>query len=156
YRDVAAAHGCLLVDGQSYFHTIGRHGQLDDHLFHDGIHPSLRGQIALAQAILHGLRTRAAFGWPEDVPAPRIAPARSAARFGMGPAAWRYICLWGIMFYDLAYPMRYDPSQRLERKQAFAQAAERIEAGESPESVGLPNVGVPEAVPAVGVDAASL
>jgi len=23
---------------------------LDDHLFHDGIHPSLRGQIALAQA----------------------------------------------------------------------------------------------------------
>ena len=47
YNDVAARHGCILIDGQAYFHAIGRHGLLDEHLFHDGIHPSLRGQIAL-------------------------------------------------------------------------------------------------------------
>jgi lysophospholipase L1-like esterase len=154
YRDVAARHGCILVDGQGYFHAIGRRGLLDDHLFHDGIHPSLRGQIALAQAVLHALKSRGAFGWPRDRPAPRIEPAQCAAHFGMGPAAWRYICLWGIMFYDLCYPMRYDPSRRLEMKQVFAQAAERIQAGELPETVGLPNVGVPEPVPVVQADRA--
>jgi hypothetical protein len=149
YRAVAVRHGCILIDGQSYFHAIGRHGLLDDHLFHDGIHPSLRGQIALAQAVLNALRERGVFGWPKDSPAPRIDPARCAAHFGLVPAAWRYICLWGIMFFDLTFPIRYDPSQRLEKKQAFATAAERIEAGEAPEALGLPNVGVPEAVPIV-------
>src|SRR5579883_2209503 len=149
YRDVAARHGCILVDAQSYFHAIGRRGLLDDHLFHDGMHPSLRGQIALAQAVLQALKARGAFGWPKTIPTPRIDPARCAAHFGMGPHAWRYLCLWGIMFYDLTYPMRHDSSRRLEQKRAFARAAERIAAGESPEAVGLPNIGVPAAVPAV-------
>ncbi len=55
YRDVAARHGWILIDGQSYFHAIGRHGLLDDELFQDAMHPSLRGQIALAQAVLVAL-----------------------------------------------------------------------------------------------------
>ena len=46
YRDVASRHGCILIDGQNYFHLIGRHGLLDDELFQDAMHPSLRGQIA--------------------------------------------------------------------------------------------------------------
>ncbi len=35
YREIAARHGCILIDGQAYFHAIGRHGQLDDSLFQD-------------------------------------------------------------------------------------------------------------------------
>lgn len=150
YRDVAARHGCILVDGQALFHAVGRHGLLDEDLFHDGMHPSLRGQIALAQGVLHELRARGAFGWPKDSPEPVIDPARCVEHFGLRPDVWRYICLWGIMFYDKTWPIRYDPSHRLEMKHVFARAADRIEAGEPPEAVGLANIGTPEPVPVVG------
>jgi lysophospholipase L1-like esterase len=149
YREVAARHDSILIDGQSYFHAIGRHGLLDDALFHDGIHPSLRGQIALAQAILQALQKRRAFGWPLESPAVVIDPASCAKRFGLTTDVWRRICLWGIMFYDRTSGARYDSSHRLDMKGAFASAAVRIKSGEAPESVGLPNVGVPEPVPDV-------
>jgi hypothetical protein len=149
YHEVASRHRAILIDGQSHFHAIGRHGLLDDNLFNDAMHPSLRGQIALAQATLHALYQRKAFGWPSDSSLPLIDPARCAKHFGLVPAAWKYICHWGIMFYDLTAPMRYDPSQRLQMKRVYATAANRIEAGVAPETVGLPNVGVPECVPVV-------
>jgi hypothetical protein len=57
YREVASQHGCIFIDGQSYLHAIGRNGLLDDEqLFQDAIHPSLRGQIALAQTVLCGVQ----------------------------------------------------------------------------------------------------
>ncbi len=148
YREVAGRHrGSLFLDGQAYFHAIGRRGLLDEGLFHDGMHPSFRGQIAIAQAILRALHARRAFGWPADAPAPTVDPARCADHFEIGSAVWRRICLWGIMFYDRTWPMRYDPSYRQEKKRVFAEAVERIEAGEAPESLGLPNIGMPEPVP---------
>jgi hypothetical protein len=115
------------------------------------MHPSLRGQIALAQAVLHVLQARQAFGWPPQRPAPVIDPARCASHFGLVPAAWREICLWGIMFYDKAAPMTYDSTERAQRRAAFVAAADRIEAGDPPESVGLANIGVPPPVPLVPV-----
>jgi lysophospholipase L1-like esterase len=151
YHEVASRHSGILIDGQSYFHAIGRHGLLDDNLFNDGMHPSLRGQIALAQTILQALQKRKAFGWSNDSPAPLIDPARCVKHFGLVPGAWKYICVWGTMFYDLTAPLRYDSSHRLQMKVVFATAANRIEAGEAPEAVGLPNVGVPAPVPAVPI-----
>jgi tetratricopeptide (TPR) repeat protein len=148
YRDVADRHGCILVDSQSYFHAVGQHGLLDDHLFHDGMHPSLRGQIALAQAVLHELHARKAFGWPANSPAPLIDPGECVRRFKITAKVWQYICTWGIMFYDLAHAARYDSSRRLEKKETFGQAFNRIEAGATPESVGLPNIGLPASVSA--------
>ena len=62
YREVAARHGCILIDGQAYLHRIGRHGQLNDELFQDMMHPSLRGYIALSQAVLRALESRRALG----------------------------------------------------------------------------------------------
>jgi hypothetical protein len=151
YREVAARHDCILIDMQSYFHAIGRHGLLDDDLFQDAIHPSLRGQIALAQAVLQSLHARRAFGWPRNSVIPSIDPAQCTAHFRMGPDAWRKICFWGMMFSDMAAPLTYDPAPRLRKRLAYAQAADRIEAGEAPESLGLPNVGIPAAVPTVPV-----
>jgi lysophospholipase L1-like esterase len=147
YRETAARHGSILIDSQAYFRAIGPHGLLDDHLFHDGIHPSLRGQIALAQAILRGLKERGALGWPRALSAPVIDPAACARHFGLGAAAWRSISLWGMGFYELTRGMRYDSAERLFKRQVFADAADRIKAGAAPEAVGLPNIGVPEAVP---------
>jgi hypothetical protein len=55
------------------------------------------------------------------------------------------------MFYDLTSPLRYDPIERLRKKKDFAAAANRIEADEAPELVGLPNIGVPAPVPVVAM-----
>jgi hypothetical protein len=148
YHDVADGHGCILVDGQSYFHAVAEHGLLDEHFFHDAMHPSLRGQIALSQAVLHELHERKALGWPPDRPAPQIDPLECCRKFKIDAAAWEYICLWGIMFYDLSYPLRYDSSHRVAMKEIFGQAYNRIHAGAAPESVGLVNIGLPEPVPA--------
>ena len=146
YREVADRHGCILIDGQSYFHAVGRQGLLDEHLFHDAMHPSFRGQIALAQAVVHELQARKVFGWPASSPPVLIDPARCSQKFNINPAVWESICLWGIMFYDLTYPMRYDQSHRVAMKEVFGQAYNRIHAGATPESVGLPNIGLPAPV----------
>ena len=112
YRDVAAQHGCILIDGQSYFHAIGRHGLLDDELFQDAMHPSLRGQIALAQAVLVALRTRRAFDWPANSAAPVIDPAECVAHFGIDMNTWLQMAMWWKGFNELMAPLRYDPSLR--------------------------------------------
>ncbi len=148
YHEVADRHGCILIDGHSYFHAVADHGLLDEHFFHDAMHPSLRGQIALSQAVLHELQVRKALGWPPDRPAPLIDPAECCREFKIKSAAWEYICLWGIMFYDLSYPLRYDSSHRVAMKEVFGQAYNRIHAGAAAESVGLANIGLPEPVPA--------
>jgi hypothetical protein len=155
YRTVAARHTCILVDGQAYFHAIGPHGMLDDNLFNDAMHPSLRGQIALAQAVLQGLRARRAFGWPEEAPAPVLDPACCARHFGLGQKQWQKLCDWGVMVYDLLSPLHYDPSHRRARQAEFGKARDRIRDGTAPEAAGMPNIGVPEPVPLV-TDAAVL
>jgi hypothetical protein len=146
YHEVASRHECIFIDAQSVFHAIGRHGLLDDELFQDAMHPSLKGQIILAQAVLQALHARRAFGWPAGSPAPVIDPAECAARFGLGPAAWRVICLWGLKFNSLAIPLRYDAGRRRQARDAYAAAADRIAAGAAPESLGMRNIGIPAAV----------
>ena len=148
YRQVAERHDSILVDGQSLFHAIGQHGLLEDHLFHDGMHPSLLGHIALAQGILEALHDRRAFGWSSDAPAPTIDPARCAAHFGLEPKDWKRLAERGSMFYYGTASLRYDPRQRRDKQRAFQAASQRIEAGEAAETIGLPNVGIPHTRPA--------
>jgi tetratricopeptide (TPR) repeat protein len=147
YREVAARHNCVLIDGQSYFHAIGNHGLLDDALFQDAMHPSLRGQIALAQAVLHALKKRRAFGWPAECLAPIIDPDRCVSHFGMKPKDWLALCQWGSGFYTLVTPLRYETSQRGRKRRLYLEAGYRLAAGASAESLGLPNIGIPPVVP---------
>ena len=58
------------------------------------------------------------------------------------------MCRWGEMFYSAAGNLLNDPSQCRARQQAYKDALRRIGAGEPPESLGLPNVGIPQAPPA--------
>ncbi len=149
YRDVASRHEVILVNGQAELHAVGRHGLLDDRLFQDAMHPSLRGQIALAQAVLRRLRAHRAFGWPETVPVTSIDPADCVDRFRMYREGWKRICLWGINFGNYAQGLRYEGALRLEKRKAYADAHDRLVAGEAPEALGIPNIGVPEPVPIV-------
>jgi hypothetical protein len=152
YRDVAALYDCALVDGQALFHALGPRGLLDDSLFHDAMHPSLRGHVALAKGILEALRARRSFGWPSGVPTPAIDAAECAVHFGLRPQDWKPLCERGYMFYYATAALRYDPSQRHAKKRAFEMAARQIARGERAEMVGLPNIGVPSspAVSALG------
>jgi lysophospholipase L1-like esterase len=149
YRRVSSRHQCILIDAQSYFHAIGRHGLLDDRLFNDAMHPSLRGQIALAQAILQGLRDRRAFEWPGSTPAPTLDPRQVAKHFGLGPKQWEWLCAWGVNFYDVTAGAHYDTTARLEKRKAFQRALELIASRHDADANGLPNIGIPEAVPPV-------
>src|SRR5262249_33148385 len=74
YRRVAERHGCILIDGPAELRALSAQGILDDHLINDGNHPSLRGHIALAEAVLRELRDRRSFGWSRGA-APSIDPA---------------------------------------------------------------------------------
>jgi hypothetical protein len=149
YRDVASRHGCILIDGQSYFHAIGRHGLLDDELFQDAMHPSLRGQIALAQAVLVALQKRHAFGWSAESPIPVIDPSQVASHFGIDKSAWRTIAMWWKGFNELVTPLRYDRNMRSRKRAAAIAAVDQLDAGIAPETIGLPNVGTPAAIPVI-------
>jgi hypothetical protein len=142
YHTVASRHHCILVDGQALFHNIGPNGLLDDHLFHDAVHPSLLGHISLAQGILKALWERRAFGWPDSSHLEPISPLDCATHFGMKPADWKSIAESGYMYYHAVSSVRYDWEPRLAKRSAFEKAAERIAAGEPPEAVGLPNIGI--------------
>ena len=152
YREVAARHGCILIDGQSYFHAIGRHGLLDDELFQDAMHPSLRGQIALAQAVLLSLRARRAFGWPDGSGAPVVDPAECAAHFGIDGNTWLHLAIWWKGFNDLVLPLRYDQRLRARKRAVGVDAVSKIHAGVDPQSLGLPNIGIPAEVPLIEPD----
>jgi hypothetical protein len=143
YRAVAARNHCILVDGQALFHAVGKKGLLDDHLFHDAVHPSLLGQIALAQGILNALRERKALGWPDSSRVRPIDPRECAAHFGLIPSDWKALAERGRIFYFTVSSLRYDPEMRIAKQQAFGMAAQRIARGDPPESLGLPNIGIP-------------
>lgn len=142
YRDVAQSHDAVLVDGQELFHVIGEHGLLDDRLFHDAMHPSVRGHIALGQAVLQALYERRAFGWSDHSPPPRLDYAECESHFGLDSNAWKILCDRGAMFYYGTASSRYDPSERLAKLEAFRQGSRRISEGAPPRSIGLPNIGL--------------
>ena len=116
------------------------------------MHPSLRGHIALASAILESLRERGSWGWPHDVPAPVIDAGRCATHFGLDTSGWLGFCGGRQKFYWAAGNLRYDPSECRARERAYKEAVRRISAGEAPESLGLPNVGIPEKLPGPTVE----
>jgi hypothetical protein len=146
---VASRHGCILIDGQSYFHAIGRHGLLDDELFQDAMHPSLRGQIALAQAVLAALQNRHAFGWSAGSPTSVIDPSQVVSHFGIDKSAWRTIAMWWKGFNELVTPLRYDRNMRSRKRAAAIAAVDQLDEGVAPEKVGLPNVGTPPGIPVI-------
>jgi hypothetical protein len=143
YRAVADRFDAVLVDGQALFHAAGRHGLLDDYLFHDAMHPSVRGHVILAEAVLKVLHGRRAFGWAADAPAPVLDPAETAAHFGIDDAVWKTLCERAAMFYFGYLGARRDQSERRAKYETYLEAARRIASGARPGSLGLSNIGFP-------------
>jgi hypothetical protein len=160
YRAVARRHGCILVDGLAVLRRICPHGILDDHAFLDAHHPSLAGQVALAQAILHGLRAR---DWLDQRPRPRrrepkpkpkpggsaptIDLAQTAAHFGIDAEKWVVVCARAATHYRDFSWARYDRTERLAKQRLYEEAGRKIAQGIPPEATGLPGLDVRLAPP---------
>jgi hypothetical protein len=143
YRAVAARHGAILIDGPAVVSAVSPHRLLDDHGFHDAHHPSLRGQVALARAILDQLRTRRAFGWPEGVPCPRIDLAECVRHFAIDADVWQTVCARSSTFYRDFAAMRHDPTERRAKQARYERAGRQIAAGVPPARTGIPSLAVP-------------
>ena len=142
YREVAASQDAALVDSPTVLRPCSPHRQLDDWLFNDGIHPSLRGHIALAQGVLEKLRQWPALKWPKDAPTPKLDPAACAAHFNMNAVNWWPTSrLTATIWRNLAYA-RHDPAERLEWARRYQEACDRLLAGAKPEDLGIPGVGL--------------
>jgi hypothetical protein len=139
YREVAARHDVVLVDGPSVLRVVSPTGRLDYHVFHDMHHPTLVGHTALAEAVLRGLHARRALGWPEG-PSPRIDPAACAEHFEINTIRWRDVCDQAAGTHRYAARHRYDPSERLAWARRFEQASRALAAGRRPEDTGVPGV----------------
>jgi hypothetical protein len=143
FRSVARRYesSLVLVDGPAVLRARSRHGILDDRLFHDNVHPNLRGYLALAEAVLGGLKDRGAFGWPASTPVPVLDPQRCAAEFGVDSTAWALVCKRSAAHYGQLAFLSIDPAERIERRDSYAMAAQRIEAGTPPEDAAIPGWG---------------
>lgn len=142
YRELAARHGAILVDGQAVLHSRDPRGMLDDSLFNDGVHPSFEGYLALAEATLEALKRHEVFGWPASLPAPRIAPEEGAAHFDITTATWKEVCKFAIGFYRTTRAIRHDPAEREAKVRLYEDGLRRLRAGEPAESLGLPGIGI--------------
>ena len=122
-RRAAAGHPkAIVIDGQAAIGAVAPGGLLNDRIFHDAHHPTLRGYVALAQEVLDALQARRAFGWPEGVPSPRIDPDECAVHFGIGRREWARVCGKSAEWYQINAFSRYDPEPRLDRARRYIAA----------------------------------
>jgi hypothetical protein len=142
YHIVAQRHAAnvVLVDGPAVLRARSRHGILDDELFHDLVHPTLKGHVALAQAVLAGLKARRAFGWPAATPAPTLSPNRCAVQFGIDAAAWALVYQRSAAQYEMLAFLTVDPSERIERRDRLRRTANQIRAGVPLEALTIPGI----------------
>jgi hypothetical protein len=143
YRFVGQRHrpSVILVDGPAILRAKSRNGILDGHFFHDNVHPTLAGHVALAEAVLAGLKARAAFNWPVATPAQALNPQRCADEFGLSAAAWATVCERTAVFYDGLAFLTLDSAERVQWRDRYTVAARLIRAGTRPEDVGIAGIG---------------
>ena len=136
-RRVAARYeSAILIDGPAELSAICPHHIVDDHAMQDGVHPSLRGMTALAQAILREMRSRRAFGWSRGEP-PNLEVASVATQFRLGSKEWQAVCRWGQGYFQWASGIRFDPSEHLLKARKFEECKKLLSAGKSPDATGF-------------------
>lgn len=140
YREVARRHPrAVLIDGRAALLSASSTGLIGDEVVQDTHHPTLRGMIALAGAVLHALKARGLVGPGLD---DRLNAAKIARRFGITPERWATACERTAEHDRRVAGYRYDGAERMAKALRYAEAARKLRQGASPEEVGLPGVGV--------------
>ncbi len=145
YKEVAARHHCILVEGSEVLRPGSRHGILDDAICHDAHHPSFASHLNLAQAVLDRLYERRALGLGQEGSAPpHLDPWQCAAHFQVDDGVWAGACVKSGMYYKHGCVARYDSTEREAKHQRFAQSAELLRQKlRRPEDLGIPGIGLP-------------
>ncbi len=144
YRGVAARHAsCVLVDGRAELAAESPRRLLDDHVIQDTHHPTFRGQVALARAVLRELDRKNVVGLSSGASSP-FDVADCARHFGMDAEKWATMCDRTSEHYRRVAGYRYDPAERLEKSRRYAEAARRIRSGVEPERAGIPGLAAEE------------
>ena len=142
YERVAARHTrSILIDGRRELAAASPRRLLDDHVIQDTHHPTLPGQVALADAVLRELARKKVFGASYRSERPLDA-AECAEHFGLDAEKWAVMCERTSEHYRRVAGYRYDPTERLEKSRRYAEAAKKIRSGVAPEEAGVPGVGV--------------
>jgi hypothetical protein len=142
YADVASRHPrSILIDGRRELRAVSPNGLLGDEMIQDAHHPTFRGYLTLAGAILRELARRQVFDKLPAIERPLDA-SECAARFGMGPIEWATVCDRTSEHYRRVAGYRYDPADRLDKSWRYAEAAKRIRAGTPIEDLGEPGIGL--------------
>ena len=141
-RDVAHRHPrSILIDGRAELAAASPTGLLGDHVIQDTHHPTLRGYVALASAVLGELSQRRIFG-DASLPGLPLRPSECARHFGMDGDKWATMCERASEHYRRVAGYRYDPTERIEKSRRYGEAARRLKAGVDADALGIPGVGV--------------
>jgi hypothetical protein len=141
YERVAREHPrSILIDGRRELIANSPIGLLGDHVIQDTHHPTLRGYVALAGAVLRELDRRQVFDRPLARERP-LDPAACAVQFGMDAEKWAAVCKRSSEHYKRVAGYRYDPAERLAKSRRYADAARLLESGTAPVELGLPGSG---------------
>jgi hypothetical protein len=141
YLHVANRHPrSILIDGRRELSAISPTGLLGDEVIQDAHHPTLRGYVALAGAVLRELPLRQVFGQSRSIELP-LDPAACAAHFGMDNSQWATVCERTSVHYQRVAEYRYDPAERLGKSLRYAEAAQRLRSGTSPDAIGIAGIG---------------
>ena len=121
----------ILIDGRSELASASPRKLLDDHVIADTHHPTLRGCVALADAVLRELDRKNVFG---SALSDRggLDPAVCATHFGMDAERWATMCERASVHYRRVAGYRYDGAERLEKSRRYAEAAKKIRSGVYP------------------------
>ncbi len=140
YRSVAARHDLVLVESPKVLRAVSPSGLLDDNVFLDAQHPTFRGYLALAQDVVYQLKRRGEIAMSGDAPS-SLDPQEIAHHFGIGTAQWATVCRRSSLIWRSLAKLRFEGAHRTAQSDRFWRAAERLDAGETPESLRLPGLG---------------
>ena len=142
YQEVASRHPrAILVDGRAALSSVSSTGLIGDEVIQDTHHPTLRGMVALARAVLHALKGRGlvAPNLDDHLSVPVI-----AARFGLTSDRWTTVCERTAVHYRRVAGYRHDGAERMAKAARYTEAVTALRQGATPEELRLPGVGVSE------------
>jgi hypothetical protein len=135
YHEVARRHPrCILIDGRRELSAVSPNGLIGDSVIQDTHHPTLKGYVALASAVLKALQLRTILDRSPRFDLPLDEDVCSQ-HFGMDSTAWTAVCERTSVHYQRVAGYRYDPTERLEKSRRYAEAVRRLRSGTSPSVV---------------------
>jgi len=142
YANVASRHPrSILIDGTRELSAASPNGLIGDEMIQDTHHPTFRGNVALAGAVLRELARRRTFDRLAMIPLP-LDGEECARQLGIGAEAWATVCDRTSEHYRRVGGYRYDPADRLDKSRRYAEAAKKIRAGTPFEDLEMPGIAV--------------